>query len=65
MNAYVVSPSASGEGTAEQYLPFIGKHHIALMGWSVDDPNDSKGIGRLFHDIPIGSLIIIAYGKKQ
>jgi len=64
MNTYVVSPSASGENSAGRYIQFIKKHHIALMGWSLDDPNDKKGIGRLFYDIPLGSLIIIAYGKN-
>lgn len=59
MNAYVVSPSASGSGTHERFLKIIEQEHVAIIGYASDD-----GRANTFYSIRDGDLIIIARGAN-
>ena len=54
MNCFVLSPSAIGAGTANDYLPIIEKYHIAVI--NRDD--------NLFNSMQKGDLVIIAKGAN-
>lgn len=59
MNAYVVSPSASGSGSHERFLKIIEKEHIAIIGYANED-----GRASAFYSIKDGDLVIIARGAN-
>lgn len=59
MNAYVVSPSASGSGSHERFLKIIEKEHVAIIGYANED-----GRASAFYSIKDGDLVIIARGAN-
>jgi len=59
MRTFIVSPCASGPGSAGKFLKIIEKEHLAIIGWTPDD-----GKANAFYSIKDGDLVIIGRGAN-